>query len=287
MPTTKNMAAFYNSLVTFYNSLVKITPLLALQKAWKALQWGTPKERGRRWQKRAETVTAQGEGSTASIYCGRTHLMGQHFILCFPLPLRLLRLMAPLPVAEALSRAGSCSRCWRTRAGTGRRCRDTWGERAPWWGPRALLRAAAVRRPGPAVGPALHRARKGNCHLAAQKYGKGEKSGVGWEDLGKCLQDKHQKIKAEWKRLRFVNYHYLGSQGVWGDALVLLMWLYMEKKICNWVLPFCATAYELYLGYTLAPLTVSQSIRCCSLIMRAVPSFLLQIIFFLAAPSAP
>lgn len=38
MPTTKNMAAVYNYLVTFYNSLVKINPLLALQKAWTALQ---------------------------------------------------------------------------------------------------------------------------------------------------------------------------------------------------------------------------------------------------------
>lgn len=32
MPTTKNMATFYNSLVTFY-PLVKINPLLALPEA--------------------------------------------------------------------------------------------------------------------------------------------------------------------------------------------------------------------------------------------------------------
>lgn len=43
MPTTKNMAGFYNSLVTFYNSLVKINPLLAIQKARTALQWGPQK----------------------------------------------------------------------------------------------------------------------------------------------------------------------------------------------------------------------------------------------------
>lgn len=51
MPITKNMAAFYNSLVTFYNSLVKINPLLAIQKARIALQWGPQKEWGRGWQK--------------------------------------------------------------------------------------------------------------------------------------------------------------------------------------------------------------------------------------------
>lgn len=44
---------------------------------------------------------------------------------------------------------------------------------------------------------------------------------MGWEDLAKRWQDKHQKRKAEWKQLRFINSGYLGFLGVCGGALEL------------------------------------------------------------------